>query len=1061
MKKSKIYLLGVLALLCLMPNVAFAQNLTVEGVVLDESGEPLIGVSVIIVGSGSGAITDFDGHYRIPSVQQGATLEFSYVGYLTQQRKVQGRQINVTMEPDTKALEEVVVIGYGQQKKVTITGAVSAVGGDELLKAPVASVANALQGKLPGMSVVQPSGMPGADEPVIRVRGIGSLNSAEPLVLVDGVERPFGQLDPNEIQDISILKDASATAVFGVRGANGVILVTTKRGTPGKASVTVSASTAVQQIAKFVDFADSYTYGKMYNYSQITDALPMSQWPGTANIADYSPYTKSVDEGGYGDLNLRFKPNVMEHFRTGDMPVTFPNTDWIDYIMKDAAWQEQVNVNVNGGTEKVRYFVSAGFLNQNSLFKTFSNNDDETFKYNRFNYRANLDINVSKYSQLALTLGGRVQNRTTMGGGEGFLFRYLQGATPYAGIGVDDQGRHIVADATIVGPYDRDALSNYYDLGYQNESTNVLNLDLQYKLDMSFITPGLDFKIKGSYNTDYTARKNRQNGYGTGVTYVATIVDGQEVLRKENITWPIPYSEAKWGNRNWYAEASFNYARKFGSHNVGALLLYNQSKTYYPWDSDNSLYQSIPKGYVGLVGRITYDYDTRYMIDFNIGYNGSENFAEGKRYGTFPSFSVGWIPSNEKFWEPIRKVIGYLKLRGSWGKVGNDNTNGARFLYLPGAWQFYQGSTTVNPQNRGANFGTSGGWLQAVKELTAGNPDVTWETASKINVGVDAAFINDRLTVNLDLFWEDRKDILVSNSSMLPAVTSLRSSYVNAGRVKNHGYELTLRWADKIGDLRYSISPSIAFARNKVIEMLEVPPMYDYLSRTGLPVGQRFGYELFEFYNENTMNHYREVYGVDMPDQKIELRYGDAVYVDLNGDNVIDQNDQKPLGYTDNPEITWSVNANLNWKGLDFSMLWVGADHTSRALNGYFRDQFGSTNTSALAQWVADNSWTEDNPNAILPRISFTNRVHNNRDSRAWVIDSKYVRLKNVEIGYTFNKPKFLPLLNYMRIYASGQNLLTFADFKGNDPEAPGSGLDFGVRYPMTRVYNFGLQVNF
>ena len=1052
MKRSKSILLGITAFLCLMPNVVFAQTLTVEGTVIDETGEPLIGVSVVVQGKGVGGVTDLDGHYRIASVAQGATLEFSYVGYLSQQRKVQGRQINVTMQPDTQTLEEVVVIAYGQQKKVTITGSVSAVGGEELLKSPVASVANALQGKLPGMSVVQPSGMPGADEPVIRVRGTGSLNSAEPLVLVDGVERPFGQLDPNEIEDISILKDASATAVFGVRGANGVILVTTKRGTPGKASVTVSASAAVQQISQFVDFADSYTYGKMWNYTAITDALPMSQWPGTANISDYTPYANT---------GIRFSQDVMEHFRTGDMPVTFPNTDWIGYMMKDAAWQEQVNVNVNGGTEKMRYFVSAGFLNQNSLFETFSKNDDETFKYNRFNYRANLDINVSKYSQLALTLGGRVQNRTTMGGGEGFIFRYLQGATPYAGIGVDDQGRHIISDNTIVGPFDRDALSNYYDLGYVNESTNVLNLDLQYKLDMSFLTPGLDFKIKGSYNSDYTAQKNRQNGYGTGVTYVATLVDGKEVLRKENITWPIPYSESRWGNRNWYAEASFNYARKFGRHNVGALLLYNQSKTYYPWDSDNSLYRSIPKGYVGLVGRVTYDYDTRYMIDFNIGYNGSENFAEGKRYGTFPSFSLGWIPSSEKFWEPIKKYIGYLKLRGSWGKVGNDNTNGARFLYLPGAWQFYTGSTTVNPQNRGANFGTSGSWLQAVKELTAGNPNVTWETASKINIGLDAAFINDRLSVNLDLFWEDRKDILVSNASLLPAVTSLPSSYVNEGRVKNHGYELTLKWSDKVGDFRYVITPSIAFARNKVIEMLEVPPMYDYLSRTGLPVGQRFGYDLFEFYQPGTEERYKAQYGVDMPDQVVELKYGDAVYVDLNADGIIDQNDQKPLGYTDNPEITWSIHANLNWKGLDFSMLWVGADNTSRALNGYFRDQFGSTNTSALAQWVADNSWTEDNPGASLPRISFTNRVHNNRDSQAWIIDSKYVRLKNLEIGYTFNKPKWMPLFNYVRFYASGQNLLTFADFKGNDPEAPGSGLDFGVRYPMTRVYNFGLQVNF
>ncbi|MBQ9653234.1 MAG: TonB-dependent receptor [Bacteroidales bacterium] len=1052
MKSRKLaHLFGLMVLLLLMPVHSFAQNLRVEGKVLDEQGEGLIGAGVVIQGTRTGTITDLDGNFVI-SAPSGAVLEISCIGYTTQAVQVTGRNLTVTLEPESRALDEAVVIAYGQQKKVTITGAVSAVGSDELLKAPVANVANALQGNLPGVSAVQPSGMPGADEPVIRIRGVGSLNSAEPLVLVDGVERSFSQLDANEIESISVLKDASATAVFGVRGANGVILVTTKRGTEGKASVTASASAAVQSISKFIDFADSYTYGKMWNYTQITDTRPVTQWPGTANITDYTPYA--------GD-GIRFSQDVMEHFRLGDMPTTFPSMDWIGYIMNDSAWQEQANVNVNGGTDRVRYFVSAGFLNQNSLFKTFSSNKNETFDYQRLNYRANLDIDVSKISQLSITLGGRMQERTTMGGGEGFLFRYLQGATPYAGSGVDALGRHIVSDENIVGPYDRDALSNYYNLGYVDESTNVLNFDIQYKLNLDALTKGLSFKAKASYNSEYTAQKNRQNGYGTGVQYVATIVDGKEVLRKEGVTWPIPYSESKWGSRNWYAEASFDYNRRFGQHNIGALLLYNQSKTYYPWDSDNSLYQSIPKGYVGLVGRITYDYATKYMLDLNIGYNGSENFAPGKRYGLFPSVSVGWIPSSEKWWEPLKNFIGYLKLRGSYGIVGNDNTNGARFLYLPGAWQFYKGSMTTNPQNRGANFGTSGEWLQAVKELTAGNPNVTWETAKKINLGVDVAFLKERLHAYVDFFWEDRNHILVSNESTLPAVTSLPSSYVNEGRVKNHGYEITLNWEDRIGDFRYSISPNISYAKNQIIEMLEVEPLYAYLKHTGLPVGQRFGYDLFEFYQPGTEDRYMEKYGVPMPDQNVTLKYGDAVYVDLNGDGVIDANDQKPLGYTDTPEITYSLNTSLHYKGFDFSMLWTGADHVSRQLNGYFRDQFGSTNTSALTQWVADNSWTEDNPNAILPRISFTNRVHNNRDSQAWMIDSKYVRLKNVEIGYTFNKPKSMPFFNYIRVYLSGQNLLTFSEFDGNDPEAPGSGLDYGVRYPMTRVVNIGAQLNF
>ena len=1053
MKRKKLsHLFGLLVLLLLMPGQSFAQNLRVEGKVLDERGEGLIGAGVVIQGTSNGTVTDLDGNFVLPSVPPGANLEISCIGYTTQVVSVTGGKITVTMDVDTHLLEESVVIAYGQQNKVTITGAVSSVNGEGLLKAPVANVANALQGQLPGVSAIQASGMPGDDEPTIRIRGVGSLNSAEPLVLVDGVERPFSQLDANEIESISVLKDASATAVFGVRGANGVILVTTKRGTTGKASVTASASSAMQTVSKFVDFTDSYTYGQMWNYTAITDALPMSQWPGSVKVSDYTPYANT---------GIRFTQDVMEHFRTGDMPTTFPNTDWIDYIMKDSAWQEQANVNVSGGTERVRYFVSAGFLNQDSLLKTFSNDKNETFDYQRLNYRANLDIDVTKRSQLSITLGGRMQDRNTMGGGEGFLFRYLQGATPYAGIGIDDQGRHVVADQNLVGPYDRDALSNYYNLGYVNESTNVLNFDIQYKLDLGFITKGLDFKVKASYNSDYTARKNRENGYGTGLTYIATIVDGQEVLRKDNVTWPTPYNESKWGDRNWYTEASFDYARKFGEHNVTALVLYNQSKTYYPWDSDGSIYQSIPKGYVGLVGRITYDYATKYLLDVNLGYNGSENFAPGKRYGLFPSVSLGWIPSEEAWWSGMKKYIGYLKFRGSFGIVGNDNTNGARFLYLPGAWQFYQASMTTDPYSRGANFGTSGNWLQAARELTSGNPNVTWETAKKINVGMDAAFFRDRLHAYVDFFWEDRNHILVSNSSTLPAVTSLPSSYVNEGRVKNHGYEITLNWEDRIGDFRYSISPNVSFARNKVIEMLEVEPMYPYLKHTGYPVGQPFAYELFEFYQPGTEERYKAQYGVDMPDQNIDLKYGDCVFVDLNGDGIVDENDQHAVGFTSTPEYTFSLNASFNWKGLDFSMLWIGATNVSRELNGYFRDQFGSTNTSALTQWVADNSWTEDNPNAILPRISFTNRVHNNSDSKAWMIDSKYARLKNVEIGYTFNRRKDSAFFNYVRVYLSGQNLLTFSNFDGNDPEAPGSGLDYGVRYPMTRIFNVGAQINF
>ncbi len=1054
MEKTFSLKLALVSLLMFFVAQAKAQ-VSVSGTVFDDEGYELVGATVLEKGTQNGIITDINGKFKLSVKSAKSILVVSYVGFKAQEVALNGRSnVTVKLASDAKTLGETVVIGYGTQKKVTLTGAVSSVNSDELLKAPVANLGNALQGHLPGVQTVQYSGMPGADDPVIRVRGTGSLNSAEPLVLVDGVERSFTQIDPNEVENISILKDASATAVFGVRGANGVILVTTKRGSEGKAQVSVTASTAVQQIADYIDFADSYNYGRMFNYAQITDNRDVSNWPGTSYIPDYTPYE--------GD-GIKFNEQAMRHFKDGDMPMTYPNVNWIDKTMNKAAWQEQVNVNVSGGTDKMRYFVSAGFLNQNSLFKTFSDNPKETFAFNRYNYRANLDIDVSKYSTLAITLGGRVENRTTPGQGEDFIFRYMQGATPYASYGIDDQGRLIVSDPTLVGPYDRAPLTNYYKLGYNYTSKNVMNFDLQYKLDMSFLTKGLDFKVKASYNSEYMSPKSMRSGYGTGTTYVATIIDGQEVLRKQGTAWPPEYNETtgRYGSRNWYTEASFNYARKFADHNVGALLLYNQSKTYYPWDSDG-LYSSIPKGYVGLVGRVTYDYKTKYMVDFNIGYNGSENFAKGKRYGTFPSFSAGWIPSAEKWWMPISKAISYMKIRGSWGKVGNDNTNGARFMYLPGAWSFYTGSMTVDPQNRGTNFGINPtSWLQAAKELTAGNPDVTWETASKYNLGMDAYFLNDKLSLNLDFFWEDRKDILVSNRALLPAVTSLPSGYVNKGRVKNHGYEISLAWRDKVGDFRYNISPSFSFVRNKIIDMLEITPQYDYLARTGLPIGTHFVYDLFEYYSAGTEERYQAKYGTPMPNQGVTLKYGDCVYVDLNGDGLIDANDQHAYGHTDIPEINYSLNAGFTWKGLDFSMMWVGAGNVDRMLNTYYRDQFGATNTSALTQWVCDNSWTEDNQDALLPRISFSNRVHNNRDSRAWLISTSYVRLKNIEIGYTFNKPKWIPLFNSVRLYATAQNLLTFTSFKGNDPEAEGGNTERGIRYPNLRVYNFGVKVNF
>lgn len=1037
--------LHLLLLALLLSGVTFAQNLLkVQGLVTDEQNEPLIGVTVQIQNKSKGTVTDADGNYVLPGVPKGSTLVFTYVGYKPQQVKVMSSTHNIIMLADNKQLDELVVIGYGQQRKVTLTGSVSNVDGKELLKSPAASLGNALSGKLPGMQSVQYSGVPGGDDPVIRIRGVGTFNSAEPLVLVDGVERGFSQIDPNEVQDISILKDASATAVFGVRGANGVILVTTRHGQVGKPRITLTASAGLQQISKFLEPASSYEYATAYNHAQTVE--------------------------GVAEDGLKFSQEAIRHWKDMDMPTVYPSTNWFKYLMNDHAWQEQYNVNVTGGTERVRYFVSVGMLDQNGLFKTFNQGKDANFKYRRYNFRTNLDIDFSRWNTLSIGIGGRIGRRNSIGNGEyngqSGLFGVeglLNNGTPMSGYGLDSQGRRIVSDPDLVGAVGSDGLGLIYQHGYTIQRENVVNLDLQYKLNLDFITKGLDFRIKGSYNSDYTQQKARTTG--DGIKYKATIAEGEYeadgspkiVYVRQGDTWPLGYSEARWGGRNWYAESSLNYARKFGDHNVTALLLYNESKNYYP----GGIYNSIPRGYVGMVARATYDYQTKYLLDLNMGYNGSENFAKGKRFGFFPSASVGWIASSEKFWKPISKIVTYLKIRGSIGKVGNDQGVG-RFLYLPGTWQFYNnngGAWWTN--DRTGNFGTANGsFMPGARESSNGNPDVTWETAVKQNYGFDARFLNDRLSLGIDLYWEDRKNILVSNETTVAGISALKPNSINYGRVKNHGYEITLRWADKIGQVDYSISPAVAYSRNKVVEMAEVKKEFDHMYHRGHPVGQPFGYEFFEFYVPGkTEEHYKAQYGTDMPDQQITLRPGDCVFVDLTGDGKVDANDVHAIGYSDIPEYTGSVNATLNWKGLDFSMTWVGAAHVNRQLSSFYTPAFGTGNQSMLNKWVYDNSWTEDNPNAILPRISLEKsaREHNGALSAPWMVDASYIRLKNLEIGYSFHIPGLK--INSIRVYANGYNLLTFTSFKANDPEAQAG---YGsTRYPMTRVYNFGMNINF
>ena len=767
--------------------------------------------------------------------------------------------------------------------------------------------------------------------------------------------------------------------------------------------------------------------------------------------------------------------------------------------MKDAALQSQHNVSVTGGNQVARYFVSLGMLDQDGMFKTFGDDPNTNFSYRRYNYRANLDLSLGKIHELSINLGGRLENKRSIGnnGGEGeeYIFRYLMDAQPFSGAGIVD-GKWIKTNPALIDPTNsenvvgsRDGLDTFYGQGYKTTATNVLNMDLIYKLKLDFLTQGLDFRVKGSYNSTYNHVKDRSSGMPA--QFMPYLNDnGDIVFQRRGDYWNLGYDESSWSNRDWYAEASFNYSRRFGDHNVGALLLYNQSKSYYPWDSQSSTYISIPKGYVGLVGRVTYDYKHRYMIDANMGYNGSENFAKGNRYGFFPSVSIGWTASEEAFWTPVKSAISYLKLRASVGTVGNDNCQGYRFLYLPAAWQITNGYWKNVGDFAGYNFGTTNTtFLNVAREYSSASPDVTWETAVKYNFGFDAKVWQDKVSVNFDYFKEDRKNILINNANMIQAPTALRPSYINYGRVKNHGYEITLSYSDRIGkDLSFTISPSVSYAKNKIVEQAEIAKPNklvkadsymgkklglkedtevspDWTYATGNSIGARRGYLFFEFYEQGkTEERYKAAYGQDMPSQLVAgLMNGDAVYVDLDGDGIItEEYDQMYMGTTDNPQYTFSLNFSLQYKNFDFSMLWAGATKVSRALDGVYRQPFGQQYNSSLLQWVVDNAWTpETASSAKLPRITFANEKQNQANSNVWYYDSKYLRLKNLEIGYNIKDVSWLPKSANLRIYLNGTNLLTFTPLDANDPENTGGGYGSFIKYPLMRVFNLGVKVNF
>ena len=1044
------------------------KNRLYKGKVVDDrTSEPLVGATVKVKGSTIGTITDIDGNFAldIPDNISPIVFEVSYMGYASKEAapaKTTG--FTIRLAEDSQTLEEVQIIAYGKQSKMSVTAAISSIDTKELLKSPSGSVANALSGAVTGLSSIQPSGQPGAENPSIYIRGTGSLSDelSKPLILVDGVERSFFQMDSHEIESITVLKDAASTAVFGVRGANGVVLVTTRRGVSGKPVISLNSSFGLTQALRNLKGVDSYTYATLYNEAQLSDNPSLTE------------------------SQLGFSPFVIDMFRTNEDPIMFPNVDWNDYLFKNLAWQTQHNLTLSGGGERFRYFVSLGYLLQDGMLKQLGESYDPNYQYKRFNYRSNVDIDITKSTLLKVNIGGHVGAKREPRTDE--LWRKVLWSTPFSSPGIVD-GKlisNIYSNRSISIGERSCPLDYYYNYGYNVDTDNVLNLDLALEQKLDFITPGLSMNIKGAYNTNYNVKASRTpSGADSMCTpiYLGSIetpgmdfwdprFDRTIVYQTDGVSGlheQMSYGEEVGRGRNWYGEFSLNYSRSFGDHDVSALFLYNQSKKYYPETKIDGkvFYMDIPTAYVGYVGRMTYAYKKRYMVDLNAGYNGSENFAPDKRFGFFPAVSAGWILSEEKFMKK-QKVIDFLKLRASYGIVGNDKMENARFLYMAGAWSGYN---TVAKGQGSWQFGKDGGTglLPDAKENTMGNPDVTWEKVAKQNYGIDLKMFDSRLSLTADVFFEKRKDIL-STRNTLPAITDINLPKINLGKVNNHGYELSLGWNDRAGKVDYWLKANVSYAKNKIIYMDEVVPNEPYMAETGRSTGLTYGYIFDRFLQKDDFdadgNLKKDENGRQiLPQMALGTpRPGDALFKDLNGDGVINGDDKTRFGYAERPDYVFGFLGGLKWKNFEFSMQWTAAMNASRILDGEYRNAFGSTNSRMLLKFLADGRWTEENPNSRFPRLTFMNKSHYLQTSDLWLMNGSYLRLKTAEISYTLPQKDFLKKVGIesVRFYCNGYNLLTlFSDLNDIDIDPEGVTDGGNNNYPNIRIYNFGVNISF
>ena len=1017
----------------------------ISGRVTDIKGEPLIGVNVTVDGDANGSITNMDGLYEIFVTKKSVVLKFTYIGFKTSEIRTNASTniYDVTLEEQVNELEETVIVGYGTQRKISNIGAQSSMKMEDI-KTPSASLTTTLAGRLAGVVAVQRTGEPGKDAADIWIRGISTPNTSSPLVLVDGVERSFNDIDPEDIESLTTLKDASATAVYGVRGANGVILIKTKPGKVGKPTVSADYYESFTRFTKMVDLADGITYMNAANEAMRNDGIA-----------------------------TKYTEDQIRNTIAGKDPYLYPNVDWLKEIFNDWGHNRRVNVNVRGGSEKVAYYASVSYFNETGMTVTDKNINtyDSKMKYSRYNFTTNLNIDVTPTTKVEIGAQGYLGEGNYPAISSADLYNAAMSISP-----VEYPKMFFVnGEAYVPGTSTNNNFNNPYSQatrrGYDNLTKNQIYSNLRVTQDLDMLTKGLKLTTMYAfdvYNEIHVHQDRAESTYNFLDTSVPYDMNGQPILQRiyegSNV---LSYKQETSGNKKTYLEASLNYDRTFNDdHRVSALFLFNQqSKLLYP---KGTLEDAIPYRMMGIAGRATYSWKDRYFAEFNIGYNGAENFSPKHRFGTFPAFGVGWVVSNEKFWQPLSKAVSFLKIRYTDGKVGNSEVSDRRFMYL---------DQMKENGDYGYKFGPNGTKWSGYETVNMA-VDLIWEESRKQDLGIDLKLFNDDLSIVFDLFKERRENILLKREHSMPSFLGYNTSapYGNIGIIENKGFDGTIEYNKRINkDWVIALRGNVTFNKDKWIQGELPEQKYEWMNQYGHNINGVKGYVAEELFTQAEIDDMARWESLSDANKAITpkpfasqfgtVKAGDIKYKDLNNDGQIDAYDQTYISRGDVPTTVYGFGFTVGWKDLSVGMMFQGVAGAERVWNGSSVNPFNGGGGSGNLYSNIGDRWTEENPdqNAFYPRLSYgsetTSNINNFQKSTWWVRNMNFLRLKTLQISYNLPKPWVNKVhLKNAAVYVMGTNLFTLSRFKLWDPEL---NTDNGASYPNTTSYSVGINFTF